>query len=266
LRKPESRHDNPSVTGVAQPSGTVTLVFTDIEGSTRLLERLGTDGYREALAEHRRIVRDAYARYDGYEVGTEGDSFFLAFASADAAVAAIGEAMHGLDGGPIKIRVGIHSGEPSLDPPHYIGLDVHRAARVMSCAHGGQVVLSDETVGLLAPSTRLKNLGPHRLKDLTEPIPLHQLQIDGLPDQFPPLKTLYRSNLPVPATPFIGRETELRDIVAKLTHPTPGCSPSPAPAAPAKPGSPSRQPPRQPTTTPTASPGFPWPRSATRRS
>ena len=204
---------------MSQPSGTVTLVFTDIEGSTRLLEHLGTDGYRAALAEHRRVVREACARHDGYEVGTEGDSFFLAFASADAAVAAIGEAMQGLDGGPIKIRVGIHTGEPSLDPPHYIGLDVHRAARVMSAAHGGQVVLSDETVGLLAPSTRLKNLGPHRLKDLSEPIPLHQLQVDGLPDQFPPLKTLYRSNLPVPATPFIGRETELRDVVAKLTHP-----------------------------------------------
>ena len=118
----------------------MTLVFTDIEGSTRLLEQLGTDGYRAALAEHRRIVRQACAGHEGYEVDTEGDSFFYAFQSAQHAVQAIAEAMTGLHGGPIKIRVGIHTGEPALDPPNYLGLDVHRAARIMSAAHGGQVV------------------------------------------------------------------------------------------------------------------------------
>ena len=141
------------MTAVPQPSGTVTLVFTDIEGSTRLLDELGTDAYRDALAEHRRIVRDACARYEGYEVDYEGDAFFYAFATAQAAVAAVSEAMSGLDGGPIRIRVGIHTGDPALDPPKYVGIDVHRAARIMSAAHGGQVVLSPTTVSLLEPGT-----------------------------------------------------------------------------------------------------------------
>ena len=130
----EARELGLATGSVTQPSGTVTLVFTDIEGSTRLLEELGVDAYRDALAEHRRVVRDACARYDGYEVDYEGDAFFYAFASAQAAVAAVSEAMVGLDGGPIRIRVGIHTGEPALDPPKYVGLDVHRAARIMSRA------------------------------------------------------------------------------------------------------------------------------------
>ena len=165
------------MTAVAQPAGTVTLVFTDIEGSTRLLEELGIDAYREALAEHRRVVREACARFDGYEVDYEGDAFFYAFASAQAAVAAVSEAMSGLDGGPIRIRVGIHTGEPALDPPKYVGIDVHRAARIMSAAHGGQVVLSPSTVALLEPGAfELSDLGAHRLKDLSTPDPrLHQL-------------------------------------------------------------------------------------------
>ena len=118
----------------AQPSGTVTLVFTDVEGSTRLLEELGTDAYRGALAEHRRVVREAFDAHEGYEVDYEGDAFFYAFAAAEAAVSAVSEAMVGLAEGPIRIRVGIHSGEPALDPPKYVGMDVHRAARIMSAA------------------------------------------------------------------------------------------------------------------------------------
>ncbi|MCZ7589549.1 MAG: NB-ARC domain-containing protein [Gaiella sp.] len=205
---------------VAQPSGTVTLVFTDIEGSTRLLEELGVDAYRNALAEHRRVVREACARHDGYEVDYEGDAFFYAFASAQAAVSAVSEAMVGLDGGPIRIRVGIHTGEPALDPPKYVGMDVHRAARIMSSAHGGQVVLSPSTVALLDPGAfALEHLGEHRLKDLTAPIPLHQLGLDGLAGEFPPLKTLYRTNLPVPATPFLGREDELAIVAERLLDP-----------------------------------------------
>ena len=152
-----------------QPSGTVTLVFTDVEGSTKLLEELGTDGYREALAA-RRVVREAFALHQGYEVDYEGDAFFYAFSSAHAAVAAVSEAMVGLETGPIRIRVGIHTGEPALDPPKYVGMDVHRAARVMSAAHGGQVVLSPSTVSLLEPdSFELRDLGEHRLKDLSAP-------------------------------------------------------------------------------------------------
>jgi predicted ATPase/class 3 adenylate cyclase len=200
---------------VAQPSGTVTLVFTDIEGSTRLLEQLGTDGYREALAEHRRVVRDACAWYDGYEVDTEGDAFFYAFASAPAAVNAISEAMRGLDGGPIRIRVGIHTGQPELDGPNYIGLDVHRAARIMSSAHGGQVVLTQHTAQLLDNTVELKDLGNHHFKDFDAPERIYQLGTA----EHPPLRSLYRLTLPVPATPFLGREHEVAQVVALLTNP-----------------------------------------------
>src|SRR5262249_10336210 len=150
-----------------QPSRTVTLECTDVEGSTKLLEELGTDPYREALTEHRRIVRQAFSAHRGYEVDNEGDGFFYAFASAHEALTAVGEALVGLEAGPIRIRVGIHTGEPSLDPPKYVGMDVHRAARIMSAANGGQVVLSQSTVALLEPdSFDLADLGEHRFKDL----------------------------------------------------------------------------------------------------
>jgi len=198
------------MTATRQPSGSVTLMFTDIEGSTRLLEELGTDEYREALAEHRRIVRDACDRYDGYEVDYEGDAFFYAFNSAEQAVRAISEAMDGLTEGPIRIRVGIHTGEPAVDPPKYVGIDVHQAARIMSAAHGGQVLLSAETYSLLedgdrGPRFRLVSLGAHRLKDIGVPLTLYQLG-EG---SFPPLKTIANTNLPTPASSFLGREKEL---------------------------------------------------------
>ena len=199
-----------------QPSGTVTLVFTDVEGSTRLLEELGTDTYRRALAEHRRVVREAFGAHRGYEVDYEGDAFFYAFASAQAAVSAVGEAMAGLAEGPIRIRVGIHTGEPALDPPKYVGMDVHRAARIMSAAHGGQVVLSPSTVSLLEPgSFELRDLGEHRLKDLSAPERVFQLGAG----EFPPIRSLHRTNLPVPATPFLGREEELAAVVGMLGEP-----------------------------------------------
>jgi len=211
---------------VVQPSGTVTLVFTDIESSTKLLEELGVDGYREALAEHRRVVRDGCARFDGYEVDYEGDAFFYAFSSAQAAVSAVGEAMVGLEPGPILIRVGVHTGEPGLDPPKYVGLDVHLAARIMSSAHGGQVVCSATTAGLLqrndssrsseaAPSSAgpvLKSLGEHRLKDIAEPVSIFQL--GG--GRFPPLKTISNTNLPRAASSFVGRERELQDVLSRI--------------------------------------------------
>jgi predicted ATPase/class 3 adenylate cyclase len=199
-----------------QPSGTVTLVFTDVEGSTRLLEELGTDAYREALGDHRRVVREAFGAHRGYEVDHEGDAFFYAFASAQAAVSAVGEAMAGLEAGPIRIRVGIHTGEPSLDPPKYVGMDVHRAARIKSAAHGGQVVLSPSTVALLEPgSFSLIDLGEHRFKDLSATERVFQLG----EREFPPIRSLYRTNLPVPATPFIGREAELAAVAGMLAEP-----------------------------------------------
>jgi len=177
-----------------QPAGSVTLVFTDIEGSTRLLRELGDESYRDALAAHHRVVRDAFAA--GYEVDEEGDAFFYAFETAGAAVAAVERAMRGLDSGPIRMRVGVHTGEPILDPPKYIGLDVHRAARVMAAGHGGQVLLSESTRALLDDGVLVRDLGEHRLKDLSGPQRLYQLGVG----EFPPLKTLHQTNLPVTPT------------------------------------------------------------------
>jgi len=188
-----------------QPSGTVTLVFTDVEGSTRLLRELGRDAYRDALAAHRRVVREAFVRHAGYEVDYEGDAFFYAFPSASGAVAAVSEAMERLAGGPIRIRVGIHTGQPLLDPPKYVGIDVHLAARVMSVGYGGQVLLSKSTRDLVAVDAR--DLGEHRLKDLDDPVWLYQVG-DG---EFPPLRSLNNTNLPTPASSFLGREAELEE-------------------------------------------------------
>jgi predicted ATPase len=193
-----------------QPAGVVTLVFTDIEGSTRLLHDLGEDAYREALREHRRIVREAFALHEGYEVDYEGDAFFYGFASAREAVRAVREAQEGLASGQIKIRVGIHTGEPGLDPPKYVGADVHLAARVMSAGHGGQVLLSDATRALVDED--LRELGRHRLKDFDEPIAIYQLG----QEPFPPLKTISNTNLPRPVSSFVGREREVGEVVAQL--------------------------------------------------
>src|SRR5213596_3297090 len=126
------------------PTGTVTFLFTDIEGSTRLLHELGDD-YADALAEHRRVLREAFARHGGVEVDTQGDAFFVAFARASDALAAAREAQAGLDGGPVRVRMGVHTGEPLLTDEGYVGLDVHRAARIAAVAHGGQVLVSLST-------------------------------------------------------------------------------------------------------------------------
>jgi predicted ATPase len=195
---------------VEQPSGTVTLVFTDIEGSTRLLHELGQDAYQEALAEHRLIVREACARHSGYEVDYEGDSFFYAFQSAVEAVAAVEEALRELERGPIRIRVGVHTGEPGLDPPKYVGMDVHLTARVMAAGHGGQVLLTPATRELV--DLKLKELGEQRLRDIIEPVYLYQLG----DREFPPLRSQSPSNLPIPATALIGRERELGELLTLL--------------------------------------------------
>jgi predicted ATPase len=198
--------EDPSV--AEQPSGSVTLVFTDIEGSTRLLRELGEDGYRAALSEHRRIVRDAFA--GGYEVDYEGDAFFYAFSSARDAVAAVEQALRALEPGPVRMRVGVHTGSPGLDPPKYVGMDVHLAARVMSVGSGGQVLLSKATRDLV--DVEVRDLGEHRLKDITEPVWLFQLG----PRRFPPLNTIANTNLPRPASSFVGRERERAEITALL--------------------------------------------------
>jgi predicted ATPase/class 3 adenylate cyclase len=200
-----------------QPTGTVTLLFSDIEGSTALLNELGSERYAQALELHGRLLREAFTRHCGYEVDNQGDSFFVAFSSATAAVEAAGEAQQALAGAewperlPVRVRMGIHTGEPLAAPPKYVGLDVHKAARVMAAGHGGQVLVSLATRDLLPEEVTLAGLGVHRLKDLLQPEPLYQLQVDGLRTEFPALKTLGNrpTNLPLVATPFIGREQEL---------------------------------------------------------
>jgi predicted ATPase len=187
------------------PTGTVTLLFTDIEGSTRLLEELG-DGYTRVLAEHRRIVRKAFRLHGGVEVDTQGDAFFYVFPEANDAVAAAADVQRALADGPMRVRVGVHTGEPIVTEEGYVGIDVHRAARIMSAGHGGQVLVSQRTRSLLDGST-LTDLGLHRLKDLGEPEKLYQLG-EG---EFPPLKTLYQANLPVQPSPLLGRERELAE-------------------------------------------------------
>ncbi|MGN6800027.1 MAG: adenylate/guanylate cyclase domain-containing protein [Gaiellaceae bacterium] len=204
----------------AQPTGTVTMLFTDIEGSTTLLQRLGAERYVESLELHRRLLREAFDRHCGYEVDCEGDAFFVAFARATDAVAAASEAQQALlhaewpEKLPIRVRMGIHTGEPLAAPPKYVGLDVHKAARIMAAGHGGQVLVSATTGRLLDGHVRLADLGEHRLKDLSQPETLFQLLVPGSRVDFPALKTLGNrpTNLPVVATHFIGRETELATV------------------------------------------------------
>jgi hypothetical protein len=194
------------------PTGTVTFLFTDIEGSTRLLHELG-DAYADALAEHRRLLREAFTHHGGAEVDTQGDAFFIAFAKATDALAAAREAQAALGDGPVRVRMGVHTGEPLLTDEGYVGIDVHRAARIAAAGHGGQVLVSEATRQFLG-AEGLRDLGQHRLKDLTAPERIYQL---GEGD-FPPLKTLHQTNLPIPATPFLGRDRELREIRALLEH------------------------------------------------
>ena len=177
--------------------GTVTFVFTDIEGSTKLIDALG-DRYAEALAEHRRLIRDAFAARGGQEIDTQGDAFFFCFERARDAVAAAVAAQRGLaahawpDGTELRVRMSLHTGEPVVGEEGYVGIDVHRAARICSAGHGGQVLLSATTAALVSGAmpdgvTKL-DLGAVRLKDIEEPEHVTQLVIDGLPGSFPPLR------------------------------------------------------------------------------
>ncbi|MEP6976449.1 MAG: adenylate/guanylate cyclase domain-containing protein [Thermoleophilia bacterium] len=192
------------------PSGTVTFLFTDIEGSTRLVHEHG-DAYADLLAEHRRVLREAFQAQGGVEVDTQGDAFFVAFPTAPGALQAAVTGLEHLARGPIQVRMGIHTGTPFLADGGYVGVDVHRAARIAACGHGGQVLVSASTASLLSTST-LRDLGEHRLKDLSAPERIYQLG----EHEFPPLKTLHHTNLPVPATPFLGREAELAQVAGLL--------------------------------------------------
>src|SRR3954468_2872732 len=169
------------------PGGTVTFLFTDIEGSTQLLHELG-DAYADALAEHRRVLRGAFERHGGVEVDTQGDAFFVAFARAGDALAAAREGQDGLTLGRVRVRIGAHPGEPIVTDEGYVGIDVHRAARIAGVGHGGQVLVSQSTRELVGLDGLL-DLGEHRLKDLTAPERIYQVG-DA---EFPPLKTLYQA-------------------------------------------------------------------------
>lgn len=216
----------------ALPSGTVTFLFSDIEGSTRLLQQLGPR-YAPTLEEHQRLLRAAWAAHQGVEVDTQGDSFFVAFWRATDAVAAAIEATRALAAHPwpdetsVTVRIGLHTGSPTLagdDGKQYVGLDVHRAARIAAAGHGGQIIMSQTTRdlcdGALPDELVLGDLGEARLKDLPRPEHLYQVIAPDLPHAFPPLKTLdrVRNNLPLQPTPFLGRESVLQRLVALLTQ------------------------------------------------
>ncbi len=193
------------------PTGTVTFLFTDVEGSTSLLRELGAEAYADALAEHRRVVREACAATNGVEVDTQGDAFFVAFPSAPGAAAAAHAITDALASGPISLRIGLHTGTPLLTDEGYVGDDVHFAARVAASGHGGQVLLSKSARELVA-GLSVTDLGEHRLKDIEGAVAIYQLG----DKTFPPLKTISNTNLPRPASSFIGRERERDDVVREL--------------------------------------------------
>ncbi len=209
------------------PTGTVTFFFSDIQGSTVLAQQRGNE-WPALLEAHRAIVRNALAASGGVEVGTEGDSFFAAFPSAPGAVAAAVATQRALAshawpaGAEIRVRIGLHTGEGALSGPDYVGIDVHRAARIAAAGHGGQVLLSDATRILTAASlpdgVTLRDLGERQLKDLSRPERIHQLTIEGLQSDFPPLKTLDATpnNLPIQMSSFLGRERELAEVTALM--------------------------------------------------
>ncbi len=214
----------------ALPSGTVTFLFSDIEGSTQLLHRLG-ETYAAVLSEHYRLLRQTWAEHDGFEVDTAGDGFFVAFPTAPAAVAAAASATRALaehswpEGSTLRVRIGLHTGSPQLVGERYVGLDVHRAARIAAAGHGGQILLSPTTRELVANTlpqgVTLRDLGTYQLKDFPQPEHLYQLVLPGLPDTFPRLKTLDRPphDLPPRAPGFVGHAAEVQAAQVALERP-----------------------------------------------
>ncbi len=228
----ETPDDAPVATEVRLPTGTVTFLFTDIEGSTRLLLRLGPD-YPLVLQQHRDLLREVFTACEGAEVSTEGDSFFVAFARASDAAAAALEGQRRLHAyawppdAPVRVRMGLHTGEVAYSPDGgYTGLPVHEAARIAGAAHGGQVLMSqlarDLIAGSLPEGAWLLDLGPHRLKDLPLPQRLFQLCHPDLPESFPPVRSLGAADRVVPAqpTPLIGRDDEVAAIERRLRDPS----------------------------------------------
>jgi predicted ATPase/class 3 adenylate cyclase len=205
-------------------------LFTDIQGSTELVQKLGIERWQGILGTHYEILRREFEAHDGREVNTEGDAFFVAFPQAREAIAACAAGQKALYGHPwpddavIRVRMGLHTGEAAMVGGDYMGIDIHRAARIASSAHGGQVVLSDSTralvSGTLPEGVDLIDLGEHRLKDLAEPERIWQLCIEGLPREFPALKSLdfTPNNLPTQLTSFVGRDKELAEGLELLNN------------------------------------------------
>ena len=200
------------------PTGTVTFLFSDIDGSTRLVQELGPAVFTDLLERHNAILRESFGRHGGIERGTQGDLFLVMFPEAPAAIAAAADVQRGLArelwpaGASVAVRIGVHTGIGRLGGDDYVGIDVNRAARVAAAGHGGQVLVSDATRALadmeLPAGVHFRSLGEHRLKDLARPEHLHQLVIDGLPSDFPPVRSLRSvpGNLPARLTSFVGRE------------------------------------------------------------
>jgi predicted ATPase/class 3 adenylate cyclase len=206
------------------PTGTVTFLFTDIEGSTRLLEELG-DAYAGVLEEHRGVLRAAFAEHGGIEVDTQGDAFFFVFERVKDALAAAAGAQRTLSSGPVRVRMGVFTGEPIRTAEGYAGMDVHRAARMAAAGHGGQVLVSESSRRLVAEDLSeelaLLDLGEHRLKDLSAPQRIFQLAAGALPREFPPLRSLENrpTNLPAQPTPLVGRQHELAELKELVRQP-----------------------------------------------
>jgi predicted ATPase/class 3 adenylate cyclase len=192
------------------PTGTVTFLFTDVEASTRLLREYG-EAYPALLGKYRRLLREAFRRHGGVEVDTQGDAFFYAFGRASDALAAAEEGHAALERTPVRVRMGVHTGEPVVTDDGYVGIDVHKAARIASAAHGGQILLSEQTARLV-DNDGLNDIGLHRLKDLAVPERLYQLG----PSAFPPPRTLYPVNLPSATAALVGREREFVELVELL--------------------------------------------------
>ncbi|NIS80065.1 MAG: tetratricopeptide repeat protein [Anaerolineales bacterium] len=212
------------------PAGTVTFLFTDIEGSTELLKTLG-DAYATLLGDQREILRACFTKWNGKEVDTQGDAFFYSFPRATEAVSAAVEAQLAIaaytwpEDAEVHVRMGLHTGEPQIGATGYVGIDVHRAARICHVGHGGQALLSETTAALvrneLPEGVGLRDLGDHRLKDLLRPEPLHQLVIPELPADYPPLNSLdaHPNNLPIQPTPLLGREEDLANARDQMLRP-----------------------------------------------
>jgi predicted ATPase/class 3 adenylate cyclase len=211
------------------PTGTITFLFTDIESSTRMLQALG-NRWPAVLEDHNRLLRAAIREVGGIDVRTEGDAFFAVFSSAHSAVAAAAATQRAVathswpPNALVRVRMGVHTGEGTVGGDDYVGLDVHRAARIAAAAHGGQVLVSSATAELVGPAlpdgVQLRDLGKHRLKDLARPERIHQLAIDGLPSEFPPIRSLETpTNLPTLRTSFVGREWEVGRLGELLRGP-----------------------------------------------